>query len=430
MAKKKEYSFADEAKAVQKRFSRRETDPIEKRDYEDAMNRLMQEQEKVRTQLGLNQDQQGQSQIPIQQGQQQFQYGGNTEDPSIYSGYDLNSVLNYMPKQPQSSYLTPEQFAQRGQSMNRNSQQIIQNTGVAGNTPLNKVNTPQINDAGINRNPNERWMADESDLVANNITNRITPKGIAGEGYQNPAEIAAANNELTVQDPGRGNYNPKQSFWDKNKQYAPYAISGLSNIASNLLSANMAKKNQPRMSAAMATPQEINLEPQAEAMRRRAQVSKNIASRNARNLGLNSSQAMAGMSASGTATDRVLGENLTNLYMQQEVANVGAANQFALNNQRSQNRANMTNVQLEEQGLQDRLRYMSGVYGTIPGVMKDIRMSKADKETRNIMEAYYKSIGGRNYMTVGTLFTNPENGFTYKVKEVDNGVPIKVEKVK
>src|SRR6056297_1606816 len=58
MAKKKEYSFADEAKRIMKRFPRRETDSIEKRDYEEAMTRLQQEQELARQELGLGEPQQ------------------------------------------------------------------------------------------------------------------------------------------------------------------------------------------------------------------------------------------------------------------------------------------------------------------------------------------------------------------------------------
>src|SRR6056297_2295155 len=58
MAKKKEYSFADEAKRIMKRFPRRETDSIEKRDYEEAMTRLQQEQELARQEMGLGEPQQ------------------------------------------------------------------------------------------------------------------------------------------------------------------------------------------------------------------------------------------------------------------------------------------------------------------------------------------------------------------------------------
>jgi hypothetical protein len=104
------------------------------------------------------------------------------------------------------------------------------------------------------------------------------------------------------------------------------------------------------------------------------------------------------------------------LYGQQEQYNVGAANQFALQNQDASNRANMMNAQFANQANQDRLGYIGGALGTIPGVMKDIRMDKADKQMRDVMDRYYQSVGGRNYATVGSIFKDPASGFTYKVK--------------
>src|SRR6056297_1440155 len=82
MAKKKEYSFADEAKRIMKRFPRRETDPIEKRDYEEAMTRLQQEQELARQELGL-----GEPQQMAGGGKMKYQTGGpyGTRIPSEFA---------------------------------------------------------------------------------------------------------------------------------------------------------------------------------------------------------------------------------------------------------------------------------------------------------------------------------------------------------
>ena len=178
----------------------------------------------------------------------------------------------------------------------------------------------------------------------------------------------------------------------------------------------MAKKNTPQVSASLATPEKMNLEPQAEQLRKDAVVSKNIGIRQARDLGLNAGATLANMGVIGSGVDRQLGANLTNLYGQQEQFNVGAANQFALQNQDAINRANLINSQYQAQGNQDRLNYLSGALGTIPGVMKDIRMDKADKEMRDVMDRYYQSIGGKNYATVGSIFKDPTSGFKYKVK--------------
>lgn len=196
----------------------------------------------------------------------------------------------------------------------------------------------------------------------------------------------------------------------------PYALSGASNIASNLLLASLAKKNKASYSPTLGIPEKINLEPQAEQLRKDATVAKNVAMRNARNLGTNASATLANMGAIGADIDRGLGANLTNLYMGQESANVGAANQFNMANLDASNRAGMFNEQSKLQSNADRLGYLSGALGTLPSVMKDIRMDKADKEMRGIMDRYYQSVGGKNYAVPGSLFTDPETNFKYRVK--------------
>jgi len=214
---------------------------------------------------------------------------------------------------------------------------------------------------------------------------------------------------------------------DRDWKNLPYALSGLSNIAGNLLLANMAKK-VPQAQPAMAVPQKINLEPKANILREQADVSKNINMMNARNLGVNPGAMLGSMGVMNSGVDRGLSEALTNLYMGQETANVGAANQFALQNQDATNRANLYNAGMKYQGLQDKLGYMGAALGTIPGVMKDVRMDKADKEMRSIMDAYYKSSGGKNYLAEGSIFDTEFGKYIVKGHNPD-GTPI-TEKVK
>lgn len=216
--------------------------------------------------------------------------------------------------------------------------------------------------------------------------------------------------------------NTGNEFWNKNKQYLPYAASGLANIAGNLLMAKEAGKYN-RINPTLATPERINLEPKAEQLRRDAGVSKNINMANARNLGLTSGLAMAGMNAANTGVDRVLGDTLTNLYIQQEGANTGAVNQFALQNQDAMNRANMYNAQMEQDTQRMKLGFLDNAIGTIPGVMKDIRLDKSDKEMRGVMDAYYKSSGGTNYMPVGSIFDSGFGKYVVKGHNPD-GTPI------
>ena len=420
MAKKKEYTFADAAKQVMKRFPRRETDPIEKRDYEQAMQELQQEQEMVRQQMGLTQPQEGMSQEFKGGGKMKYQTGGD-----LLPGYNTLDLSQYYQESP---YLTPQQLSQMGQPWQRPNQQVL----IGQSQGTNRVVAPPVNQSGINRNP----LLTDTTKMGMRVGNRVFTRpgenmgarvgGVFASGTGNPninvgASIPAQNLETNkINSFGQSQVNKagemaEKSWWDKNKQYAPYAISGLSNIASNLLLANMAKRNQPRVSAAMATPERINLEPQAEALRGQAGVAKNVASTNARNLGLNPMQAMASMSAAGTGIDRNLGDVLTNLYMQQEGANVGAANQFALYNQAAENRARAMSVGLDQQALENRLGYTGAALGSLPGVMKDIRMDKADQATRDMYSTYFKSMG-RNYMNEGDIWDNPKYGYRYVVR--------------
>jgi hypothetical protein len=355
MKKDKIYSFSDEAKAIMRRFPRRETDTIEKQDYEQAMQQLVQMQEQVRNEMGLNNQ------------QQEYKCGGKMKmdgtaptqfvNPIDYSLGFLGNSLVPNPSNP---------------------------------TIMNLQQTPSMNRMSID----EAMVAADADKIAGNVGNigDISP-------------ITAIN---------------KPTFWDKNKQYAPYAISGLSNVASNLLLANIAKKNKSNYAPVTATPERINMEPYAEQMRKEAGVTKNIAMRNARNLGLNAGATLANMGAIGADVDRGLGANLTNLYGQQEQYNVGTANQFNLANTNTINQGRMFNTQVDLANKEAQLGYLSGALGTLPGVMKDIRMDKADKEMRSILDKYYTNMGG-NYKNKGKSIWDDE-AFQYMVANLPNDV--------
>lgn len=334
--KKNKLTFSQRARLIEKKYPKAGWDPIEKRDMEGELNALMEEQEQVRTSMGLTD-------------QEQMAGGGKMK-------YQAGSFIP-------TDYINP--------ITNSPTQTIIDSA-----QPL-----PETNQLELDK--------------LNYVDRPFIPKG--------------------------------ESFMDKNKQYLPYAASGLSNIASNLILANMAKRNQPRMSPAMAIAERINLEPQAEALRKQAGATKNVAMRNARNLGVNAGSALANMGAIGAQVDRGLGQNLTSLYMQQEGANVGAQNRVNMLNTQSQNRANMMNTQLDQQALENRLGYTGAALGTLPGVMRDVRADKADSEMRDVMRSYYNSLGGNNYATVGDIFS--KNGFKWEVAEVDSmGRPVRMVK--
>lgn len=282
-------------------------------------------------------------------------------------------------------------------------------TGRGGRNNNTPITQPLIQD-NIGR---ERLNTQYNGDMGTGITPISATQGMNSLNTPNKLDLEMNKLQSRMGNSSAGN---KESFWDKNKQYAPYAISGASNIASNLLMAAMTKKNQQRINPVLATPERMNMEPQAEQMRKDASVSKNIGMKQARDLGLNAGATLANMGAIGSGVDRNLANTLTNLYGQQEQYNTGVANQFTLQNQDASNRAGMMNAQLGNQANQDRLGFVGGALGTIPGVMKDVRMDKADAQMRDVMDRYYQSIGGRNYATVGSIFKDPASGFKYKVK--------------
>lgn len=407
--KKQHKSFAERARQLESRYKRLAFDPIEQKEFEAEMEKLQAEQEQMRQLMGLNE--QPQQQV------QQFPWGG-------FTPYGVNNIAPQ--KLPEDAYLTPEQLTEMGSSYQPTITPIKSNTNkVTSKTPINPVTQNTVQQE-ITFNPVDRLMYRTNN---NSLTDKVGYADWTGVNkmYNNPtipldtktlAPMTTLNDEQigSLQSQLNPTVSDKQSFLDKNKQYLPYAISGASNIASNLLLAAMAKKNQTKINPVLANPTQINMEPQAEQMRKDAGVSKNIGMKQARDLGLNAGATLANMGAIGSGVDRNLANTLTNLYGQQEQYNVGAANQFALQNQDAANRANMVNAQFEQQANQDRLGYIGGALGTIPGVMKDIRMDKADAQMRDVMDRYYQSIGGRNYATVGSIFKDPKSGFKYKVK--------------
>jgi hypothetical protein len=373
--KKQNKSFADRARLLEKKYTKLSFDPIEQKEFEEEMTKLQQEQEAVRQMMGLNQQEQ-----PMQQ----FAEGGKL----TIDDFKATEIPFDMTKAWQTAgrIQGAEDYYDR----------------------FGKYREKAIE---------EPLSMDIVKSIGNNIENI---------GNTQNKSISAISDPVYINPVGQNNNTP--GFLAKNKDMLPYAISGASNIASNLLMAAMAKKNQQRVNPVLATPERMNMEPQAEQFRKDANVSKNIGMKQARDLGMNAGATLANMGAIGSGIDRNLANTLTNLYGQQEQFNVGNANQFALQNQDASNRANMMNAQFGQQANQDRLGFIGGALGTIPGVMKDVRMDKADKEMRGIMDAYYKSSGGRNYLAVGSIFDTDFGKYVVKGHNPD-GTPI-TEKVK
>lgn len=304
--------------------------------------------------------------------------------------YDVNKVVpNYRsykntPLNPSKSSTTQHPVIKTNQSVNTNT-----NTTTPKNTQSKKTKTPSYD-------PNSRLVTNTARLKSINTPklNNLDSSKLDSMNVLSDSQIKYLQQQSKALE--------QDTFWNNNKQYLPSAVSGLSNITSNLLLAK-ASQNIPKNKATQTTAKRINVAPQAEQLRRDATASKNVALRNARNLGLNAGATMANVGATNAGIDRGLGSNLTNLYMGQEQFNVGAANQAALSNQAAMNRANMYNTQLQNQALQDKLEYYGAAASTIPGVMQDIRLQNRDNYQMDMWNRYMSQPRGH-------YIINPKTG--------------------
>lgn len=409
--KKNKLTFADRARQIKNRYKNASFDPMQAQEMEDALDALMEEQESIRETMGLNSNSD-----KYKCGGKMYALGGSDNDSRIITNpfmpyFDpTNSVSVWNTPSPvpnvsgMSGVLRPTEYTRT----NTNTQPVA----TSSRRPISLYTIPKEELAIPNRDLaayNSAYMNREAALINNSIQNTIPGKSFVPSMNNSlipmdtlsEAEISNLNKESQRALPfgtkiGDTLRNLSQS------EYLPTAISGITNIAGNLLLSRMARKNRPLINAVSATPEKINLEPVAEDLRRRAAVSRNIASVNARNLGLNPMQSMAGMSTAGTSIDRTLGEALSNLYMQQESANIGAANQFALSNAANQQRVNELNTELAQRGLENRMGYLSGAISTIPSALREVNLIKRDRETRNWWDNYLRGLRGSNYKYSGS----------------------------
>lgn len=283
--------------------------------------------------------------------------------------------------------------------------------------PYDPYQVPEFGATGVNNTPSNQYDLGDIEGAAR-AGERGAEEGpplslMQSRGLGKPSlEIP----ELEAEKLGNGQlrgyqYNPRESWWDRNKEYAPYALSGLSNIFGNLLLSRMAKKNKPQMNAAMAQADLVDFEPQAEQMRRDATTSKNVALRNARNLGANAGATIANINAATAGIDRTLGNRLTQLYGQEGQINTRAKNMANLSNQRSRNMAEQFNKTMDYRTLQDRLGYTGSALSTPANVIKDLRLQNMDDRTLAMYNNMIPFIG-RNYELMGSLM----NGVQRKVR--------------
>lgn len=318
-------------------------------------------------------------------------------NPLDLSGYNIDEVYGYINSLYGNGPLHPNQLAARGKPWNRpnteepTTRNTTQTTPTARNTSK-KIGSYTIPEEILNTPIDTRYMDEEARRVIEGIAKRISPRREETAADINKQEVEKLKSTKTKKTP----YNPKESWWDKNKKYLPVAAAGASTILGNLLMSNMANKNLPRVQPAYATPKEINMAPMEEELKREAITAKNIAARNYRNLGVNRGAAIAGMNTAGSMIDTGLGKSLSGLYTQESMFNADAANRMSMFNAQNRSRADMINAQLQGQALDNRLGYFSGALGAIPGMAREYNLMNRNEETMKWWEDYLGHIG-QNY---------------------------------
>jgi hypothetical protein len=382
MSKKdKGKTFAQRAREIESRYKRAHFDPIEARDMESALEALMKEQEEAREKMGLVD-----TRNRIYSDEKTFNKKGTTYfDEANRLDAKRDSLMNLPDPTGRDQYMITD-IPRMKESLLKHQEGFKYGGKIAyengGPQSVPDFENPQVLNDFINRPSISPLMRIGTPQIGQPVTQGL--------------EVDKLSN-ITANQSGLN-----QSTSGMNNQYLPSIISGASNIGSNLLLAALTKNNQKRITPSTASPQKINLEPQAERLRKQATTARNIATRNARIAG-NTGQYLSNVGAAGAGINRGLGESLTDLYLGQEQFNTGAANQFGLANLASRNRAGILNTQLDQQMLQDRLGYIGGALGAVPGVMRDINMINADEETRALYEKMLPLMG-RNYGYLGNIF--------------------------
>ena len=153
-----------------------------------------------------------------------------------------------------------------------------------------------------------------------------------------------------------------------------YASAG-ANILSNLIQAKMNKKPTP-LATPTYVPQKVDLTDTRNQIKQDAVVSGNIARRGIRDLSSNAGQALSTLGTTEAGIYKGLSDNLSNLGIQEQTMNVNAANDAMRLNSMNKGRTDMYNAERKDQWRREQGEYVAGAIGTIPGLMKDIQMTK------------------------------------------------------
>lgn len=326
-------TFAQRAKALQKKYTRADWDEMEKTELMDALAALREEQEQFRMENGM---------VEQEEAPMESYAGGGPVRPNSENVFDPMQYLQ-------------QSYAQAFPTVNP----------VSGQPTMNPVSgfNAGISPTGVEMPVNKGMEFHKPTGYMEARTPQIAPKLDSGMKHlYNPADA----NET-----GRWR-SPETSA-------LPMAISTGVSLLGNLLGARRAKKlgetgqvNLPRMNA-----EEISLEREREAARRQAGTATNIALRAGRDVSSGGNR-YANQIAGVSGIMDSLGARESASYLNEETTNAQFAQQAGATNAQLGAQEAMFNAQqkMGAQGL--RSQYLDNAFAAIPQGMADYRSAKSN----------------------------------------------------
>lgn len=384
----KQYSYADEARKLVKKYSRAKFDKIEKAELEAELQKLQELQEVDRQAMGLD----------------------NTQKQFALGGENSQSVpMDYV-----------ERFQQPWNFLNPDNSQIVnnsQNIPTASNNTIPQINNnmlPQVNTTINSRGTNNNMlpMQNLQGIVSgygNRYMGATTGGGFASEVTQKPFQLPTQQlntsletgklNSFAAQKRDQAEQMQDQEDSDLTASYVSAGASMLGNIGQSLLD-----KKPRQIISPTYTPEQLNLSEERLMAEQQATESGNIARRNLREGALSTGQAMANMGALEAGIQGTKGDVLTKLGTAEKQYNVGAKNEANRINTQTKAQDLLTNQQLSDAWKQRQLAYLSGTVGVVPQAMQDInrikqqykylsQLSQADRNRLKALNSWYP-----NYM--------------------------------
>jgi len=358
-------TFAQRAKELVKKYKRAEFDENEKRELNEALSRLAQEQEDYKSQNNIGND------------TNVFQFG----TPDITKKSQFNawstepwSFADFQSRQYPYQEVTETPQATEVPQVTETPQRV---TVPQRQTPLWNVDAMTGRTADIST-PYSYYNNKTGKYVTsgfNDINTKPTLEKVAG---YTPDERQQITNAIEEQ------YNPQGNKSSIIPSLASAAISGIG----NLMLARQQKPNEVRLGR--VSPEEISLARQRKALEDELRLQGRMAQRNIAGASGSRGQYLTNIGASNAAAQRVYGEQVGNSLQSEELANAQARQQAQQVNAEINAREQLANAQERARSQAAKESYLSAALSSIPYAIRDIREIRNQDKLMNILGQRYK----------------------------------------